>query len=254
MIITGSTAMYNFDKSWRSPKDFDYFTVEPVDVKGDGHQIPEHVYNKLSEYTKDGYLTPEGMYNLKVSHSFFDVKWDKTKFDILMMQDKYNFKEIDKSFYDVLYPFWKQIHAKGNKVNLNKPIGEFFTDKVVRKYDHDFIHESIAYYDKPMFTKILVSPDKALTDYNKFVTLTNEDKIKLCREEIYVIALERFMIPNDYKFNTLSAYQKAFKKLITTMTKGWFPLFMVENLKELNKPDTNFVKTFKERLIDENCT
>lgn len=252
MIIIGSTAMNKFESSWRSPKDFDYFYVdEPIVKLGDGHKIPENVYNKVLEFTEKGFLTPEGYYNLKMSHFQFDIRWDKTKADIISLQNRFGFGKVDKDFFDVLYNHWlTTVKNRKHKINLSMENDEFFDDAVKRIYDHDELHEIMALHDEPLYKKILKQPDKPSVDYKKFLALPENQQLDLCREETYVISMERFVLPSDFAYSGLDAYRQSQKKLITNMTKGWFPLFYTENLNKLRMPHINFVDYFKERNDD----
>ena len=133
-------------------------------------------------------------------------------------------------------------------MSLNKSKDKFFTDKVSRKYDHDYLHKIVAYYDEPMYKKCLKDGQEVLLDENKFNVLTYEDKLKLCREEIYVISLERILIPNSFQVCEHIAYRTALRKVVTKMTKGWFPTFIVDNYHLLYKMDVNYMKKFREKV------
>ncbi len=65
------------------------------------------------------------------------------------------------------------------------------------------------------------------------------DQLNLFLEEIRVIMIERFMIPNNWNELKVKAYKQALKKTITNLTKGWASLFLVENFHWYNR-QTNF--------------
>jgi hypothetical protein len=69
-----------------------------------------------------------------------------------------------------------------------------------------------------------------------------EDRLRLVREEVYATALERKVIPNEYKGSPRAAYAYALRKTITSFSKGWFPLFIVLNYTELYKPEIKYVE------------
>jgi hypothetical protein len=80
-----------------------------------------------------------------------------------------------------------------------------------------------------------------------FDKLSYDDKLNLVREEVYVTALERWLIPHDFKFSKIEAYQKALKKLATTMSSGWFKFFILTNIDVLrNDRDFSYIDKFKQ--------
>lgn len=241
-----------------------------IELKG----IPVDLYDKMFCYatgarwpsttpTAEIFLPTEVLYTIKVSHSFFDVHWEKTMSDILWMQqhnvperqDRYSriktpvMGRLREEIFQDLYAFWLQRHKNNkSKITFNKKNEDFFKNGVKYEYDHDYLHSLVKYYDTPMYTRIKHDQSLALTSKELFDNLCQEEKLNLCREEISVIALERFLIPTDFQTPLMGAWRGAAKKLITTMSKGWFPRFIVENWQHLHKPDTNhnFVKLFKE--------
>jgi hypothetical protein len=61
-----------------------------------------------------------------------------------------------------------------------------------------------------------------------------------------VTALERYLIPNDFKYSATLAYQQALKKLATTMSSGWFKFFILSNIHTLRKcRDRSYIDKFK---------
>jgi len=245
MILFGSQAAKNYFPDFRETHDLDWLVKEDNkqaelidEIRNEYYHIPPFDY--LLDQPK-GILSPEQLYTLKVSHSFWDIKWEKTMFDINFFQEK-NLK-LDENLFNELYSFW-EIKHKEKRVNLNQSNEKFFNSYVKRKYIHDDIHKEMSYYDEPMFNKLKKDKSKAWINKEMFFNLSKEDQIKTCREEIYVTALERCLIPSDFKIHTLSGYSKACKLLITSMTKGWFPKFIVENWKELRKPDIDYKQKF----------
>lgn len=233
---------------FHSSKVFDYLEPFPVISDKDAKILRDHFLkpdvDKNKERVKSSvrHASPDHLYTIKVSHSFWDIHWKKTMFDITFFQNKGC--KLDEKFYNLLYKEWEIKHGK-KKVNLNVENEMFFTSAVKRKYIHDDVHAVMAYYDEPMFVKLKSDQTKAMLDKNLFDKLSFEDKYKTVREECYVTALERFLIPKDFKMNQQVAYEQAMKLLITSMTKGWFPKFIVENWKNLRIQDINFVAKFQ---------
>lgn len=253
MIIIGSTAMnYWFDDFDRQPNDLDYVVAQAATKV-------VRTENLITEYHTDpglqwlllqnlphGYATPDMLYTIKISHVYWDVNWNKTIHDIMFLQSK-NCKIIEE-FYQILYSNWEIKHGNKNHITLQTTNQEFFNQYVDRKYDHDWIHEVMAYYDEPMHRKLKKNANMAMISKEMFFNLSYEDQLKTCREEIQVIALERELIPRNFKIPTQAAYVNALKALITHMTKGWFARFMAEHLSDLYKPDRKFIQIFKQAI------
>lgn len=137
-----------------------------------------------------------------------------------------------------------------SRVNLNMNNDAFFdrsAGKVGRVYEHDDIHKVVAYYDVPLFEKIKTDSNKALTNRKIFESLSLQDRLRTVREECYVIALERYLIPADVfddKEKAQEAYLCALEKICTTLTKGHFREFAINHYPELKVPEVDFANKF----------
>lgn len=247
-VLIGSCAAKHWFPDFRETKDSDYLTDGNVKStrQDESHNANDGIGLKWILDNTDEIASPEILYTLKLSHCFWNIHWQKTMFDLKFFQSKgiqYN-----KELFDLLYKDWEVIHGK-KRAYLNKKNEDFFTEKVNRKYIHDDLHRAVAYYDEPMFEKLKHDKSKAFIDKDMFEDVSYEDKCRLCREEIYVTALERFLIPNEFRFSKTAAYVGACRLLLTSMTKGWFPLFIATNWSKLDKPDEHdFVGLFRQRL------
>lgn len=76
-------------------------------------------------------------------------------------------------------------------------------------------------------------------DRAKFHTLSFEDQLKVVQEEAFVIALERSVFQQSGR-GIVPAYFDALKRLVTSLSKGWFALFIVENFETLSKCPLNY--------------
>lgn len=271
-IMVGSLAINHIigrsNIQFREPKDIDYllcgqdkkyFGTTSDGRKIDAHGIPEEIFEYIrgtchTEF--DGslpYDLPclETLYTLKVSHAAFDIHWEKTMWDINWFQEqKY---KVDEKLYDMLYPFWLEIHAhKKNLVNLNRTNEDFFLDNVKRVYEHDDLHMCIKYNAIPMYKVLKHDQTKAMIAKDLWDKCRYHEKTQLCREEIYVTALERFYIPSEGKMPPLICYRKAIKKLVTSMSKGWFPRFIIEHYNDIKNPDKDYVDDFNVALAKGN--
>jgi hypothetical protein len=250
-VLIGSCAARHWFPDFREPKDRDIITPEA----GQLTSSKEHDYhhNKglallAEKYSVNGVVSPDALYTLKVSHAFWDIHWEKTLHDVAFFQQKGC--EFLPELYDVLYKEWELEHG-AKKAYLDKDNEEFFKDGVTRKYVHDDLHLAIAYYERPLYERLKTDVNKAFISKPLFSLLRHEDQIRLCREEIYATALERWLIPSDFKCSKLVAYKRALKALIVSMTKGWFPLFVVLNWNELKYPDRHdFVGQFHKALAE----
>lgn len=235
-MLIGSKAAKVWYPNFREPKDEDHFSPDP-DLPGDNFW---HKSFPIS-WAEPRIANPEELYTIKVSHAPWALQngsWEKHMQDILFYQDKG--VEFNRSMYDILNPVWKEVHGK-KRVNLDMTKDDFFNDAVDRKYDHDSLHDSVAYGDVPMYTRILKDGSDVLVDNGKFWAMSQEDKFKTIREEVYATALERWVIPSDYRISPRLAYARAMKKSIISLFKGKWALFITLNYKDLYKPDMDYV-------------
>ena len=217
MILIGSRAVKMQDPSFpRGDKsDWDYvldddLTASLVKGRGKDIHVSKEVYWVLHPYchkTSDG-LVPSlpALYTLKVSHAFWNIHWGKTMNDIVWFQQRGI--EFLPELYEKLYGCWEARWGK-KRAYLDVPSEQFFTKAVDRKYVHDDIHAVMAYYNEPMYKKLKKDMSKALVSKSMFEALAPEDKDKTVREETYVTALERFVVPSNFTIKPEMAYSRA---------------------------------------------
>lgn len=248
-LIIGSTAAHYWGLDRREPKDYDFFYTDDYtgDICGDSHCIPKDLMEKIPSY--DGVITPDALLTLKASHLQWDIHWDKTKADILYLMSIGNTKIIEDLYQD-LVSYWKTVHGDKGFLSLNKSKEEFFQDKVHYVYEHDELHEMVAYPDKPVYTRCLKDGQDVSISKEKFDELEFTDQVKMFKEEITVIALERWLL-NKYNDVTsiVDAYQRSLKKTITNLTKGWASDFIIFNLPSFLQPDFSM---FEKVLVEDN--
>lgn len=254
--VVGSSALYQkrFGLNWRAPKDSDIWTSdeecyqafkgqEGFDVK----LIPQHIIDLLE---LDGiYATPETVYTIKCSHlGWNNPAWDKHKRDILAL--KHKGCVINQPLFSELVSFWKEELGDKSFLSLNKGKEDFFTDNLTYVYDHDWLHEQVSYPDKPMYTNCLKDGEEVLIDKHRFDNMKFEDQVKMFREEITVIAIERYLVNPQVKgkYSWVQAYNLALKKTITQLTKNWATNFIVLNLEHFVKLDYTMFKHPIEKL------
>lgn len=236
--LVGSQALSNWIDLGRTPRDWDYFTEESVE----GAETFWHPNLSLWDFGE--VATLDELYTIKVSHSFWDLHgtWNKHMYDTVTMKD--NGATLIPDLYEILYPIWEELHGV-KKANLEATPEDFFNSNVSRIYDHDSIHASVAYYDAPLFKSILRDGHEVAVSREKFERLDTKDKDRLVFEEAYATALERLVIPSNYKYSPRRAYAWAIKKTITSFSKGWFPLYIVDNYSRFVSPDVNYVEIHK---------
>lgn len=238
-LIIGSTAMsYHFPLT-RPPKDFDVFSDVENIPNADVYWHPSFSGWLSGQFAREA--TVDELYTIKVSHSYWELKngsWEKHINDAAFLKGQG--AALIPDLHDLLYKVWTEKHGS-KRMRLQQEAGEFFKDAVVRKYVHDSIHESVAYGDRPMYESILKDGASVDMDMGKLKALPFGDKIRLFREEVYATALERLIIPNDYRYSPRRAYAWALRRTITSLTKGWSAQFLVEHYDDIRVPDVDYV-------------
>lgn len=254
MIIVGSQAdSINSGKGVDVNKDIDVF------IRKDGHQhiatlgafkrmgyridssvLPNDVYDTLEarcepRHVMDGIwiLTPseKAMVTLRASHLPWDIKWWKHAATVIT---KAPVTGIDDHLYSVFRKYWGETHEESPHLSLYGTKDEFFNDAVEYVYDHDFLHELVADGDTPIYQTVLKDGHEVFVDWDKFLQLPYEKQIQMFREEVAVIACERFIIAPRAKgkYNLKQAWDLSLQKTVTALTKGKSTDFMIYNLHE----------------------
>lgn len=249
--IGSAAARFYFPDFPRDPADNDYFGNEPVIRKPMNLRTEMFYHPDLERWNWGPRANRDELYTIKISHLFWPNHFPKHFKDAAFLQKKGC--QFISELYELLYPIWVEHYGeKRAKLRKGTKPEEFFTSTVKRTYDHDSLHASIAYHDEPLYKAILANGEAVAVDRDKFDTLSLEDKLRLAREEVYATALERKIIPSDYRCSSLNAYRWALEQTMTSYSKGWFPLFMALHAAELMEPDVDFVERHHEnadRLI-----
>lgn len=250
-IIIGSFAQKFWDKSFREPKDFDILVLpeeqELYKTKHVGLRCEPAWYGPSSQWICDNsdnwYASEEVLHTIKAAQLKFDVFWNKTANDVIYYQQKN--VPINPELFKLCLADFTSLHGERWAKLKGKDSKTFFKDAVKRKYVHDSIHEAVAYYDRPLYESILTG-DGVMCSKDKFFQLPHEDQVRCAKEEIYVTALERFLVPEDFTMNARRAYWLSLKKFITTMSSGWMSKFLIENFKYLNEDISDYVSRFEQ--------
>lgn len=246
-LIGSHAARHWFGDDFRRPgDDYDFHADDsrwPVPDGPDGTRSDVFVDSRLAQWDWQSVATPGELYTMKISHAFWEIngprEWNKHAADIVFLSR--HGAQFIRPLYDILLPIWKERYRK-NPTNTTLQKDEFFNDAVKRVYDHDSLHESVAYGKRPLYVDILADGETVKVDSSKFQSMDHATQIKVVREEVYATALERILIPGNYEGSPGAAYYWALRRTATSLFKGDWALFLMLNLDELMRPDCNYMK------------
>jgi hypothetical protein len=253
MVIIGSAAAKKHFPNFRDAKDLDVLERPEKQLalkeayKGE-RRLECYYYGPSTDYLLDRYeegshLFPCALYTLKAAHFKFDVHWEKTASDIIFFQREG--VKLDEALYKLAFADFKALYGKRWASLKGKDSKTFFEDAVKRKYVHDSLHETVKYYERPLYESILTG-EGVQCSKEKFEALSHEDQLKLAKEEIFVTGLERNLIPTDFKFSANRAYWLSLKKFIISMSSSWMSKFLIDNFSKLAKNNDDYVTKFKQ--------
>lgn len=245
MIIIGSHAMkYWFPDFPREPKDFDIVLADGEVYNNPHYQRIELLPNPvLTKYVLNNYASPDELYTLKMSHLFWNINWDKHMWDLQFLQDRG--AELIQPLFDELYVYWNVVHGANKRSDLKMSSEGFFNNALTCEWDHDWLHTLLT--PIPTFNKVLKDGAEVEVDEAKFKLLSQEEKDSLVREEVMVMAFERF---SDVLYK--SAYSRMLKKFIISHAPIWEAVYIIENYKRLVKIDFNFIQYLNEQIKSNN--
>lgn len=250
-MIIGSTALRHHFPDQRKPKDLD--VIDPQDPKQPADRFWDERLLRYASYDWwNGmfYASIDQLYTLKVSHSYWELpngSWGKHMRDVQFLKSKG--AKLNGILHDILYEIWEDRYGKKKMKFMGKD--EFFEDAVTRIYDHDSLHDSVAYGDEAMYIQTLKKQGHTAVDMVYIRRMKFEDQVKLYREEVCATALERIVVPRNYHCSAGAAYLWALRRTITSLTKGWSARFIVDNYQDFAIPCDYVVRHLanKEKLI-----
>lgn len=237
-LVVGSTAMARALPGARAPKDLDTFSNE--NRPGEDAFWDDRLYGWLSPFS-DRYATLDELYTIKVSHAYWaplPLVWNKHMFDVVELRRAG--ARLIPAFHDLLYGIWEEQLGK-KLLDLNQDSTTFFDDAVRRTHDHESIHASVAYGERPLFESFRRDGASVAMDMRKVWAAPFSQQVQLFREEIYATALERLVLPAGYEYSPRAAYMWALRRTITSLTKGRSARFIVENYETFRDPDMDYV-------------
>lgn len=237
-VLIGSRALAYWNPEMKLKPDTDWDVISYAHHEGCEVHDPDFLNNKqmldyssnrivkLPDGTNATVMFPLGLAIIKRSHLWRNLSFDKHitmyhKFGLADLIKEFGKTDIVQKDLQARIDMTKKAFPQRNP-NLMQTKEDFFDDAVTKKYDHDYLHELFAYYDKPLYTRMLRDKNLAWCNKDQWETFTHEDQLKCVAEETYVIAAERFLIPNNWNFPSKLAYMKALTKVCTTLTSGWF--------------------------------
>jgi hypothetical protein len=238
-MIIGSTAIkYHFPNTYkREPKDLDIATK--LDQKHVSQEGVEFLFNPILEYVSE-YASPQVLLTLKMSHLFWDIGWEKHMFDVqFLLREGIDVDEI--LLWKLIY-HWREVKEPVRRSDLDMSKEEFFSNAV--NYDvmeHDDLHLLVS--ETPMYKRLLKDGCEVELDEAKWYLMTHEEKILTIREEVYVMAFERYK-SLGYRF----AYNKMLKKFLRQHIPEFMFLFAIENWIELDKCPIDFLTLINNKM------
>lgn len=228
----------------RKPEDLDVFISEKspnrprAKMFSEYDRVEYHLMDrgiiKLMLEGSDGpFPTLNNLYTLKLSHVFWNINLEKTINDIIFLSR--SGAVVNKKLFYKLKSHWKEVHGGKEFLSLNKSKDDFFDDAVEKVVEHDLIHEWVAKYERPLYTRCLKDGEDVLLDWDKFSELELNDRIHMIREETMVIAIERFAIKKSFDIPSGICYSAALKIVITRLMKGRFANFIAFNLDSISR-------------------
>lgn len=200
-------------------------------------------------------LSLEYLLLTKKSHLIYPVHFEKNIADYELLKTILGDfeKDVLMNEYFQLRRDEAQNRYKQRTPKLNVSTEDFFSSKlnVPHYFVHDDIHEVMAHNDEPIYKKMQPDSSSAWCAKDLFLQLSYDYQLQSVQEEAYVIALERYIIPQygDNWSNYKESYLKALKRICTTLTSGWFREFAIENYNEcVKRYDENFVLRFNEAV------
>lgn len=258
MYLTGSRALKGEGADWDLVLEGELISPSPtIDIAPEGLKTLELCRHYETGETVD---TPVGRAKLvdplcvmlmKRSHLFRPLKFAKHIRDYHSLFKVLEHR-IDDTYRNLLSERIKLTKLKyGDKhPSLKQKTNNFFDDAVKKYYVHDELHMVTCYGDAPIYE--MLKPDKDMVWCSKdlWEQLPFDLKVKCVREEAFVIALERFMIPKieqgvsppPAKF----AFIWALERICTNLTSGYFRDFAIDNWPIIMETDYSFYEKFKE--------
>lgn len=240
LIGSRALAMFSDNIKIKETTDYDVISLEPIE--GTEWHKPDFLLNhEIEQYATDYkfsfngkaiyVVNPFGLAIIKRSHLWRNLSFQKhiTHYHKSCLADfRTRFTDLDEMLLGLRTRMTHLEFPQGNP-NLNQSVGDFFDDAVTKKYNHDYLHELVAFYSRPLYTRLQHNSTSAWCDIDLWHKLTFDEKIRCVAEETYVISIERFLVPKEWDYPYRLAYTKSLDKVCTTLCSGWFREFAIDN-------------------------
>jgi hypothetical protein len=241
-LLIGSQALsfWKPELNIKDSTDWDVISVKPIE--GTEWHDPEFLLNnEIEQYATDRKISfngedlyvvnPTGLAIIKRSHLWRDLSFQKHithyhKYGLYRYRQYFN--KADNNLLDLRTKLTHLEFPQGNP-KLNQSVEDFFDDAVTKKYNHDYLHELVAFHSRPLYTRLQNDASSAWCEKDLWEYLTIDEKVQCVAEETYVIAIERFLVPNNWDYSYKRAYLKSLDKVCTTLCSGWFRDFAIDN-------------------------
>lgn len=245
-ILIGSRALAFWDDTFKLKPNADWDVISDAPIDGFEWHDPSLLNNSdVYRYTEHGLTTEingiklnvvslKGLALIKRSHLWRNLSFDKhiTMYHRHLAKYVEELSEFDQRFIKQRTELTHKTFPQGHP-SLKKTKEDFFDDFVTKKYDHDELHKIVAFNDSPLYNRILKDNEPVFCDKTKWELLTHQEKLQCIAEETYVIAIERFLVPNDWRYAAKLAYLKSLNKVCTTLCSGWFRDYAIDHYPEL---------------------
>ena len=138
--------------------------------------------------------------------------------------------------------------------NMRVKNEEFFNDfkyPWLRVHEHDDLHRATSYSGTPIYQELKSDQALAFVPASGFEQLSHQDRIRMVREECYALALERVLIPArdlGVPWDENRGFQHALRRVCTTLARGWFRDFAIDNYPEVSRYDKPFLNDYHRSL------
>lgn len=244
-LLIGSRALEYWSPDFKARDNSDWDIISEHKIIDDTKRIEHHTFDIVGNYDMLNYaseqfveiagnrvyvVNPIGLAIIKRSHLWRNLSFQKhiTHYHKHLAKHRPAFTAFDERVLENRIAYTMQAYPQGHP-SLKKSVEDFFDDYVEKKYNHDYLHELVAYHDKPLYTQLQHDASSAWCDKDLWNKLSNDDKIKCVAEETQVIAIERFLVPHNWDYPVRHAYIKALDKVCTTLCSGWFRDFAIDN-------------------------
>lgn len=246
-MLIGSQALAAWCPKYRISikADWDVITTHPEDLGAiDVHRADQYLSHEFFKFAETHPLWPipvcnlRGLAAIKRSHLALDHNWIK-HISCWHVWLKQHYNDEDTPLVKAREKITLEV-AKQKPPLLKKSNDAFFNDAVKKVYDHDYLHELVAFHDQPLYTKLKHDHSLAWCEKDLWEALSVQDKLCCVSEEASVISIERFMVPSQWTYPATAAYDKALQKVCTTLTSGWFRDFAIDNhplLRKMYRPE-----------------